>query len=78
MKYMKGDGIGFDQGTSTHLMRKDAKDGAAGQCRASANSNDGVREQVPQPGGDGRNGERAQAHITIKQGRLRFVKLGRI
>ena len=45
------------------LARKDAKDGAAGQCRASANSNDKrARHEIPQPVGGGKKRKRAQAH----------------
>jgi hypothetical protein len=54
--------------------RKDAKDGATKQGRASANSDDCKRERIPQPGGGGRKRESAHAHVTIKQGILRIVK----
>ncbi len=58
------------------ITRKDAKDGATKQGRASANSDDDRRQRIPQPGGRGNKREGAHAHITIKQGTLRIVKKG--
>ena len=66
----------FDEKNLIPVVVQDAKDGAAGQCRASANSDGGRRERIPEPVGGGRRREGARAHITIKQGFLRFVKEG--
>lgn len=55
--------------------RKDAKDGATKQGRASANSDDDMRQRIPQKGG--MKGGKGLAHGSTKQEGLRIVKNGR-
>jgi hypothetical protein len=55
------------------LTRKDAKDGATKQGRASANSNNGKRQRIPRASGLGR--KKGLAHEESKDDALHIVKM---